>query len=128
MSKKTRTYARALLGAFSRGPEKEAGATAKRFKLLLRKRGDLRLLSAVLGEFRKMWEERKGEVARVVTAKKLPLQDSLLRELKREGYQAKREEDKDLIGGTAVFLGKSCLFDNSVRGKLQKIQKLLRSY
>jgi F0F1-type ATP synthase delta subunit len=128
MSKKTRTYAKALLGVFSRAPEREARATAKRFKKLLRKRGDLRFLSAVLQEFKKMWQERKGEIARVVTAKEQPLGSSLLRELKRKGYQAKKEENKDLIGGTAVFLGNTYLLDNSVRGKLQKIQKLLESY
>jgi len=127
MSKKTRTYARVLLGALSHASEKEAAGIARRFKFLLQKRGDVRILSAVVREFQRLWEERKGKVASVVSAKELPLGSALEQELKRRGYRPRKEYDKELIGGTAVFLGKSYLVDNSIRGKLQRIQKLVQS-
>ena len=47
--------------------------------------------------------------------------------LKKDGYQVKEEQNESLIGGTAVFLGNEYLFDNTVKGKLQKLKAVLKS-
>ena len=129
MAKKASLYAKVLVQSLESAPEQKQKEIAARFKNLLKKRGDLRHVSAVLQEFAKLWEERKGKIARVISAKELPLSFvSLVRStLKKKGYQIKEEHDENLIGGAAVFLGNEYLFDNTVRGKLQKLKAVLKS-
>ena len=100
-----------------------------RFKTLLKKRGDLRLQSAILGEFVKLWEQRDGKIAKVVSAKKMPTSfiDSTTRTLEKEGYMVREEENEALIGGFAVFLSNEYLIDNSIKGKLHKLRLLLKA-
>ena len=128
MAKKTRLYAKALVESLEGVMEKEQREIAARFKHLLKKRGDLRHVSSVLQEFKKLWEERKGKIARVVAATELPssLSSFMKSALKKKGYQVKEEQDKNLIGGAAVFLGNEYLFDNTVKGKLQKLKDVLK--
>lgn len=91
------------------------------------KRGDLGLLSVILREFKKLWEQRKGTIASLVSAAKLPprLSEELQSALRQQGYEARETEDERLLGGTAVFLGKEYFIDGSVRGKLRKLQSFL---
>lgn len=126
MAKKTLVYARALLETFKQVPEKEWKGVALRFKRLLKKRGDLKLASSILQEFGKLWESREGTVARVVTAKEPSAAGAVEKALEERGYQVKREADMRLIGGVAVFLGNEYLADNSVRGRLRKLQAMLK--
>ncbi|MDP2735806.1 MAG: F0F1 ATP synthase subunit delta [bacterium] len=126
MAKKTLVYARALLSAFLKAPEKEQRGIAARFRQLLKKRGDLKLASSVLQEFCKLWESRNGIVARVVTAKESSVTDAVKKALDRQGYQVAKEQDPRLVGGAAVFLGNEYLVDNSVKGRLQKLQSMLK--
>lgn len=127
MIKKSIVYATGLLRALDGIPEKEQKARVVRFKKLLKKRGDLRLLSSILQEFEKLWEQRKGTVACLVSAAKIPssFSESVKKTLKKKGYQVKEEQDESVIGGTAVFLGNEYLFDNTVKGKLQKLKAVL---
>jgi len=129
MAKKASLYAKVLVQSLDGAREKEQREIAARFKNLLKKRGDLRHVSSVLQEFKKLWEERKGKVARVVSATELslPLSSLMKSALKKKGYQVKEEQNKDLIGGAAVFLGNEYLFDNTVKGKLQKLKAVLKS-
>lgn len=128
MAKKASLYAKALLASFASAPEKEQKKIAARFKNLLKRQGDLRRVSLVLQEFEKLWEQRQGKVARVVSAAKLSSSfvNPLKSALKKKGYQAKEEQDTSLIGGAAVFLGNEYLFDNTVQGKLQKLKAALK--
>ncbi|MDA1337551.1 MAG: F0F1 ATP synthase subunit delta [bacterium] len=129
MAKKTSLYARALVQSLRDVSEKEQRARVARFKSLLKKRGDLRLLSGVLGEFAKLWEQRNGKIANIVSAKKASpaFLETAGRALKKEGYVAKEEVNELLIGGSAVFLGNEYLIDSSVRGKLHKLRLFLKA-
>ncbi|MCH7828316.1 F0F1 ATP synthase subunit delta [Patescibacteria group bacterium] len=129
MTKKASIYAKVLVQSFKGAPEKEQKMIAARFKSLLKKRGDLRYVSSILQEFAKLWEERNGKIAHVLTAHELPvLYAHLIKSaLKKQGYQVKTELNESLIGGTAIFLGQEYLFDNTVKGKLQKLRAVLQS-
>lgn len=129
MVKKASLYAKALVQSFSGASEKEQKEIAIRFKNLLKKRGDLRYASLALQEFTKLWEERNGKVARVISSSELPSPfiSSMKSVLKKNGYQIKEEQNESLIGGAAVFLGQEYLFDNTAKGKLQKLKSVLKS-
>ena len=129
MTRKASLYAKALLKSLDGAPEKKQREIAIRFKSLLKKQGDLRHLSSILQEFAKLWEERNGKVARVVAAHKLPVlyAHSIKSVLKKQGYQVKEELNESLVGGAAIFLGQEYLFDNTVKGKLQKLRAVLHS-
>ncbi|MDP4007136.1 MAG: F0F1 ATP synthase subunit delta [bacterium] len=124
MAKKTTQYALALLKALDGKQEKEQRVRVARFKKLLKKRGDLPLLSSVLQEFSKFWEQRQGKLAFLVSGGKFPhsVSASIKKTLVDKGYQLKEGEDARLIGGSAVFLGSEYLIDNSVKGKLEKLK------
>ena len=128
MAKKTSLYARALVESLKDAPLKEQKERIVRFKTLLKKRGDLRLQSAILGEFVKLWEKRDGKIATVISAKEAPdsFISSITKTLKKEGYIVKEEENEALIGGFAVFLSNEYLVDNSIKGKLHKLRLLLK--
>ena len=128
MAKKTSLYARALVESLKDAPLKEQKEKIMRFKNLLKKRGDLRLQSAILGEFVKLWEKRDGKIATVISAKEAPdsFIHSITKTLKKEGYIVKEEENEALIGGFAVFLSNEYLVDNSIKGKLHKLRLLLK--
>ena len=128
MTKKASLYARALVQSLEGASEQKQKEIISRFKSLLKKRGDLRHLSSVFQEFEKLWEERDGKIARVVSHAGLSVSFAGLIKgaLKEKGYQIKEEQDKSLIGGVAVFLGNEYLFDNTVKGKLQKLKAVLR--
>ncbi|MCH8049014.1 F0F1 ATP synthase subunit delta [Patescibacteria group bacterium] len=128
MAKKASLYAKVLVQSLNGASEKEQKEIAIRFKSLLKKRGDLRHVSSILQEFLKLWEERKGKIARVITAHELPSSfvSSMKSVLKKKGYQVKEEQNENLIGGAAVFLGNEYLFDNTARGRLQKLKTLVK--
>ena len=129
MAKRASLYAKVLVQSLESAPEQKQKEIAARFKNLLKKRRDLRYVSAVLQEFAKLWEERKGKIARMVSATELPSSFvSLMKSaLKKKGYQVKEEHNENLIGGAAVFFGNEYLFDNTARGKLQKLKAVLKS-
>jgi len=129
MAKKASLYAKVLVQSLESAPEQKQKEIVARFKGILKKRGDLRHVSAVLQEFAKLWEKRKGKIAHMVSATELPSSFvSLVRSVvKKKGYQVKEEHDENLIGGVAVFFGNEYLFDNTVRGKLQKLKAILKS-
>lgn len=129
MAKKTSLYAKVLVQSFDGASVEKQREIAIRFKSLLKKRGDLRRASSVLQEFLKLWEERNGKIARMVSANELPssIATQMKSMLKKDGYQVKEEQNESLIGGTAVFLGNEYLFDNTVKGKLQKLKALVKS-
>ena len=107
--------------------QKEAERIVKRLKQLLKRRGDLRLIYKVEKEFIKMEAEREGVSAEVVTAS--VLSDQTRREieqnLEKKGFAIQERVEPDVIGGIAVFLGKEQLVDGTVRGRLNRIAKLL---
>ena len=129
MAKKATIYAQVLLETLDGVPQKEQRVRVERFKNLLKKRGDLRFSNTILQEFEKLWEQRKGTVARLVSASKLPpsISGPMKKSLKGKGYQIREEVNELLIGGSVVFLGNEYLFDNTVKGKLQKLKEVLKS-
>lgn len=128
MAKKARLYAKALVSSLDNVAEKEQKVRVVRFLNLLKKRGELRQLSLILQEFKKFWEQRKGTIAHVVSAENLslPLASEIKKSLAKQGYQVKEEKDTRVIGGTAVFLSNEYLFDNTVKGKLEKLKAALK--
>ncbi|MBI4138266.1 MAG: F0F1 ATP synthase subunit delta [Candidatus Wildermuthbacteria bacterium] len=127
MSKKTRRYANALLNAVQNASEKEAKDRIARFLLLLKKRGDYRMLGQVLYAFKSAWKKKDGEVALFVRARAVSgTPDRVLEHIiERKGYKVEELVNKELIGGLTVFLGTSYCIDNSVKGRLKHIQALL---
>ena len=127
MASKTRTYARVLTAVLADATEEQAPMIVQNFKQLLKKRGDLKLSSAILQEFTAVWSAQKGIVARVITA--TPLSDSAKRQteqsLKEQGFVLEEKVEPTVIGGTALFLGKDYLIDGTVRGRLQKLTRIL---
>ena len=124
---KSRVFATALKEVVEKTPEKSYQEVVSRFKPLVKKRGELRHLPAILQEFKELWRERKGKVAKVVVAK--PLQGSvktlLSRSLQKKGFQYEEEVVKEAVGGVAVFLGKEYVIDNTVKAALSKLRKQL---
>lgn len=120
---RARLYAKALQEVLEKTPRSKLKDVVLRLKFLLKKRGDLRHLPSILKEFEEFWSERKGKRARVALAKPQgsSLKVSLVRALKRKGFQYEEELKPELIGGLAIFLGKEYLIDNTVRSKLAKL-------
>jgi len=127
MQNKARQYARALMEALKGKTQKEAEGIVKRLKQLLKRRGDLRLIYQVEKEFIKMEAEREGVPAEVVTATVLSDQTrkEMEQSLEKKGFTMRERVEQDLIGGTAIFLGKEQLIDGTIRGRLNRIAKLL---
>jgi len=117
---KAKIYAKALLEAAEGKSEEEQKQVAWRLKQLLKKRGDLRLLSRILKEAESL---QQGNPAQVVTASELSEQarNTLKKALEQKGFIMKEEVDADVLGGTAIYLGKEYMIDNTVRRKLQKL-------
>lgn len=113
-------YAKALLDTLEGKSEKEQKDIAQRLKQLLKKRGDLRLLSAILKEVESL---QQGNSAQVVTAFKLSEQrrNMVKKYLEQKGFSMKEKVDARVLGGIAVYLGKEYMIDGTVRGKLQKL-------
>lgn len=107
--------------------QKEAEEIVKRLKQLLKRRGDLRLIYQVEKEFIKMEAEKEGVPAEVVTATILSDQarKEIEQSLEKKGFTMRERIEPDLIGGTAIFLGKEQLIDGTIRGRLNRIVKLL---
>jgi len=117
---KAKVYAKALIEAAQDKPEEEQRLVARRLKQLLKKRGDLRLLSHILKEAEHM---QQGNPAQVVSASELSEQarNTLKKSLEQKGFFMKEEVDADVIGGIAIYLGKEYMIDGTVRRKLQKL-------
>ncbi|MCH7552292.1 F0F1 ATP synthase subunit delta [Patescibacteria group bacterium] len=117
---KTKMYAKALLEVLEGKSEKEQKLVAQRLKQLLKKRGDLRLLSAIVKEVESL---QQGNPAQVVTAFKLSEQarSMVKKYLEQKGFSMQEKVDAHVLGGIAVYLGKEYMIDGTVRGKLQKL-------
>lgn len=123
MQSKAKTYGQILKEALEQAPENKRRAVCGRFRDLLKKRGDLRLLSKALQEFKRLWENREGMLATVIFASAPTKQAREMAEkaLTRKGFVYRQEVDPTLIGGTRIFLGNDILIDNTIRGKLQAL-------
>ena len=116
---KAKVYAKALV-ALNGKTEEEQKLVAQRLKQLLKKRGDLRLLSAILKETENL---QQGNRAQIVTASKLSEQarNTLKESLEQKGFSMQEKVDAHVIGGIAMYLGKEYMIDATVRRKLQKL-------
>ena len=128
MQNKAKLYAEVLKSALEGKTEKESEKIAENFKKLLKRRGDVKLMQKILREFERLWEERKGKIAQIFSARPLShkSKSELEEKLKKEGFQAKTVETKELIGGIAVMLGSEAVIDNTILGKLRRIQKRIQ--
>ena len=117
---KAKMYAKAFLEAAEGKTEEEQKHVAQRLRQLLKKRGDLRLLSHILKEIESL---QQGNPAQVVTAFKLSEQakSTLEKSLEQKGFSMQEKVDAHVIGGIVMYLGKEYMIDNTVRGKLQKL-------
>lgn len=123
MQSKAKTYGQILKEVLQQVPENKRREVRERFRSLLKKRGDLKLLSKALQEFKKLWENREGMLATVIfasapTEKAREMAEKILT---RKGFVYRQEVDSTLIGGTRIFLGNDILIDNTIRGKLQAL-------
>ena len=117
---KAKMYAKAFLEAAEGKTEEEQKHVAQRLRQLLKKRGDLRLLSHILKEIESL---QQGNPAQVVTAFKLSEQakSTLEKSLEQKGFSMQEKVDAHVIGGIVMYLGKEYMIDGTVRGKLQKL-------
>ena len=117
---KAKMYAKAFLEAADSKTEEEQRHIAQRLRQLLKKRGDLRLLSHVLKERESL---QQGNPVKVVTAFKLSEQakSTLEKSLEQKGFSMQEKVDAHVIGGIVMYLGKEYMIDGTVRGKLQKL-------
>ncbi len=127
MQNKTRAYAAALVNVLEKAPWRVRAQRLRNFKKLLKKRGDLKLVSKILQEFSKLWKERKGTVAYVISAKPLRphARESLKRALVKKGFLYEEKIDPSLIGGVQILLGQEYFIDNSIKAKLRKLRSQL---
>lgn len=123
MQNKARLYAKVLSDSLEKVSESEAQKRIRRFRNLLKKRGDLRLLSTILQEFHRIWKERKGKVAQAVSAKPLgaTLENSLETKLRKQGFILESKVEESVGGGVALYLGNEYLVDNTIKGRLKRI-------
>lgn len=127
MRNKPKIYGKVLSETLEGKSRAQARELIKRFKTLLKKRGDLRFLYQILKEYQELQEEKEGKPAQVIFAS-LPserLKNDLKTSLGQKGFQMKEKINPQVIGGAAMFLGREFLIDGTVRGRLQKIAKLL---
>tara|TARA_B100001971_G_C18092106_1_gene484045 strand:- start:240 stop:629 length:390 start_codon:yes stop_codon:yes gene_type:complete len=129
MASKSNIYARVLADAVKEVSEDKATIVVQNFKKILKKRGDLKLASQILQEFNEIWISQKGTVASLVTAS--VLSDTARKEtetsLKAKGFVLEQKVDPAVIGGVAIFLGKDYMIDGTVRGRLKKLTRILKS-
>lgn len=122
-----RTYASVLQEVLEKTPTAKWEEVAKRFVVLLKKTGRLGMASKIMHDFRKLWMERKGKKALVVSTH--PLSEKTKKEteeiLGKKGFLLQEQLDKGIIGGAILFLGQEYMIDNSIKGKLQKIERYL---
>ena len=71
MQNKTKAYAQALKEVLENATNKVQGERISNFKKLVKRRGDLKLVSKIFQEFQKLWLERNGKIGKVVSAKPL---------------------------------------------------------
>ncbi|MCP6720322.1 MAG: F0F1 ATP synthase subunit delta [Patescibacteria group bacterium] len=120
---KIKTYAQALVESLSDIKESEVAERVENFKKLLKKRRDLKIAPAIFKEFERMWDERAGKRATLVTAE--PLSGKARRavelSLKRKGFQLRERVDKSVLGGAALFLGDNFLIDGTVANKVRQV-------
>ncbi|MBI1984504.1 MAG: F0F1 ATP synthase subunit delta [Candidatus Wildermuthbacteria bacterium] len=127
MQNKARLYAAVLLSSLQKASGSELEKRAKRFRDLLKKRGDLKLAANILQEFKKLWRERKGKIAEVQSAKPLLRSQAAVfrKKLQKQGFIFENKVDESAIGGVAVLLGNEYFVDNTVKGKLRKIGSMI---
>ncbi|HEX9722284.1 MAG TPA: F0F1 ATP synthase subunit delta [Candidatus Paceibacterota bacterium] len=128
MQSKARTYAALMVQALDGATEKEAQQVIQRFKDLLYKRGDFKHISSILREFERAWQERNGKTATVVSAHSLAekTKTEMAKSLEKKGYALQEKVDPAVIGGTALYLGSDYMIDSTVKGKLNRLSKLLK--
>lgn len=124
MSRKTRRYASALLSVLKEASQKEQKERIIRFLQLLKKRGDFKIVGQVMREFSKIWQEKDGEIAKMYVAKD-EHHEVLERAIIKKGYTVEKEVEKRLLGGIAVFLGNHTMIDNSIKGRLERVGRML---
>jgi F0F1-type ATP synthase delta subunit len=128
MQSKTRIYAQVMAEALHNISEKEAATKIKRLKHMLYKRGDFKHTSAILREFSKMWRERNGKTATIVTAQPLAqgIKQYIEQPLRKSGYALEEKVDERVIGGIVLYLGSDYVIDSTMKGKLQRLAKNLK--
>lgn len=127
MQSKAKIYAQIMVESFDKLSESEARERVRMLKVLLLKRGDFKHLSRILQEFSRAWKERKGRVAEAVSAEALShkAKEKMEKSLKKRGYIMEERVDPQVIGGTALYLGRDYVIDGTVRGKLKRISKIV---
>ena len=120
MRAKSKLYAKALVKVLDGKSEKEQKLVAQRLKQLLKKRGNVRLISEILKEAEHL---QQGNPAQVVSAVKLSekARSTLEKSLEEKGFSMQEKIDESVIGGTVIYLGKEYMIDGTIRGKLQKL-------
>ncbi len=130
MQNRSKKYADAMVEILKIAEgEDEIKKKAQKLKSLLEKRGDIKLTGDILREFYKGWKTRNGQIAKLITAKKMP--EKSVRQIKTgvesKGYILEEMVEPDLIGGAKLFLGNHYLIDSSFKGKLLRLEKVIQS-
>lgn len=114
----------ALKDVLLKSSSQKQGIRIANFKKLLKKRGDLKIATKVLREFKTLWLERNGKIGKVLSAKPLSQEAKgrAKRALAKKGFAYDEKTDPSLIGGMALLLGNEYYIDNTVRGKIEKLR------
>ena len=108
----------------------DLGDPGRNLVLLLLRRGRIRQLPRVAGEYRRL-DDKRNNIVHAIATSASPLDDAELRAItarleQMSGGQVELETavDPDLIGGLVVRIGDR-LIDGSVRGRLERLRNKL---
>lgn len=129
MHSKAKTYGQVLKEVLQEASKQKRKTLFQNFKNLLKKRGDLRLLSKAVQEFKRLWENREGKIGTVVfaTSPSEKMRKAAAKAFKRQGFVYEEKVDPGLVGGAEIFLGSDYLIDNSIKRKLERITHIAMS-
>lgn len=114
-------YAKALVAAI--GGKGEGATVTKNFLALVRRNGDERYLSKIIGESERLMRRQQGvREIRVAMARKLkqPLR-ALLKNFAKPDDEIYSEVQPELIAGLKITVNDNLQFDGSMKGKIDKM-------
>ena len=125
---KTKIYSRALKEVLESVAEEEIPEKIRNFKNLLKKRGELKTAGRIMREFKKIWSQKKGRAAEVITATPLTEEQrgKISRSLKEKGFIIKEKVDPAALGGIALIFGDENLIDRTIKNKIRLLWRNIK--
>ena len=123
MTYSVKQYAIALLQAFEASPEEKEKAVVKHFFRLLRKKGDLRRLTRILEELRRVYFKREN-IRHVYVESFGGLSDGVKKEIERAlGKKVYFEElvQPNILAGIRLIVDDEILIDATGRTQIERL-------